>query len=524
MHRIAMRATVLAVACTSSVSAEGSLTPRVSSATALTCGGWADDGTEWPMYGRDRKRTFTNSASALTPANVGSLAPAWTFATGDVVTAQAVVVAGVVYFGSWDGSFYAVDQATGALRWSFEVDCQNAIVPSPARCLTAAEQQLQAQERATSDGGIITSSAAVVDGTVYFGGGRTLYALDAANGALRWKHLICGNPEEPNCEQDVNDGLRIFSSPALHNGLVYVGTDVDGQNGYRGGFYAIDALTGALRWHFEVDPVLDAQGQPILGPNRLPAAGNNRGCGNVWSSASIDDEEGQVIFGTADCNAQPILPYHDAVLALDADTGRLRWAFTPEANDGLACDFDFGATANLAREPYAAIGGKDGTFYLVDKRTGVAASSTNVVFGGSAGGFYGGAAFLDGRFFSATGFGDFSACNPSNPADLVVPQEPSMDAFDALTGAVAWQAEQAQSVAATVAGNGVVFVSHNDILAGTSALMAFDAATGAQVLDLSLSASEGPPTPVGRMLLEPTGNVATGAGGGVTAYALPSAP
>jgi glucose dehydrogenase len=474
---------------------------------------------DWPMYGHDLARSFANPTSGLTAGNVKDLVPAWTFATGDVVTAQAIVSHGVVYFGSWDGYFYAVDQLTGALRWKFAVDCQNAIVPSPARCVPPDQQP----PRAGSDGGIVTSSAAVFGDTVYFGGGRTLYALAVNDGTLRWKHVICGNPDDPSCASDANDGLRIFSSPAVFDGLVYVGTSADGQSGYRGGFYAFDAGTGAQRWHFELDPILDAQGHPILNANGLPSGGYNRGCGNAWSSASIDVARQLVVFGTSDCNNLPLLPYHDAIIALDARTGRLRWAFTPHANDTSACDVDFGATPNLAQEPYAAVGGKDGSFYLVDRANGSASAATNVVFGGSAGGFFGGAAFSGGNYFSATGFGDFSACNPSDPRDLELPQDPSMHAFDGRTDAVLWEQSGAQSVVATVAGDGVAFVTYNNLFAPAppfAALQAYDTASGALVLSIPLAASDGPATPVGGMLLEPTGNLQDGSGGGVIAYVL----
>ncbi len=503
------------VACGSRASARSE--PIVTQRTALEDDGPAD---EWPTFGHDRTRSFASPSSHLTPESVSRLTSAWTFSTGDAVTAQVAVSGGTAYFGSWDGYFYAVNRHTGALRWKFALDCQNAIVPSPARCLTPAQQQQQAQQRATTDGGIVTSTAAVVDGVVYFGGGRTLYALDARTGSLKWKHVICGNPDDPSCLADANDGVRIFSSPAVASGLVFVGTSADGQVGYRGGFHAIDAATGALRWRFEIDPLLDASGNVVLGPEGLPVGGYNRGCGNTFSSATFDEEHELVLFGTSDCNALAPLPYNDAVLALEARSGRLRWALAPHAHDDSACDVDFGATANLSQGHVAAIGGKDGTFYLIDPGTGRALASTNVVFGGSAGGFFGGAAALAGRYYSATGFGDFTACAPGNPRDTFL-QEPSLHAFDGRTDAALWEQQGAQSVAATVAGNGVLFVTHNDILQGTTTLEAFSASIGALVWSTPLSASDGPATVLDRMLLEPTGNVADGTGGGVTAFALP---
>src|SRR5207249_1359382 len=89
--------------------------------------------------------------------------------------------------------------------------------------------------------GLLPSSAAVVDGKVYFAGGKTMYCLKAADGSLVWKKVICGNPEAPSCESDEADPTRIFSSPAVFQGNVYIGHTPDGANGYRGGIGALDA-------------------------------------------------------------------------------------------------------------------------------------------------------------------------------------------------------------------------------------------------------------------------------------------
>jgi hypothetical protein len=59
------------------------------------------------------------------------------------------------------------------------------------------------------------------------------------------------------------------------------------------------------------------------------------------------------------------------------------------------------------------------------------------------------------RSYSATGYGDFFNCDPTNPRDLPF-QEPSIHAFDVRTGHVAWEQQLAQSFAATTAGDRVV--------------------------------------------------------------------
>jgi polyvinyl alcohol dehydrogenase (cytochrome) len=69
----------------------------------------------WPKYGRTLHNTFSRLVSPITARTVAALVPAWTFPTGDAVTASPAVVDGVVYVGAWDGFFYALDAQTGAL-------------------------------------------------------------------------------------------------------------------------------------------------------------------------------------------------------------------------------------------------------------------------------------------------------------------------------------------------------------------------------------------------------------------------
>jgi outer membrane protein assembly factor BamB len=475
---------------------------------------------DWPMYGRNLSHTFSNEESLITPSNLSSLQPAWFFQTGDVVTASPTVVDGVVYVGSWDGYFYALDANSGSLKWKFQVDCQNSVVPVPPQCGTPPPPPR------LTDGGLITSSAAVKANKVYFAGGKTLYSLNAKDGSLRWKLVICGNPEAPDCASDPGDPTRIFSSPAVFGGLVFVGHTVDGANLYRGGFEAIDAATGKLRWRFEVDP-----------------GGGNRGCGNVWSSAAVDEQLGLVFFGTGDCNGVATdLPFHEAVIALESRTGKLRWVFSPHLKDTRPCDFDFGASPNiidLVTGRFLGIGGKDGTYYLLDRLTGEPVWQTNVVFGGIVGGFYGGAAFDGAHIFSATGVGDGNPftltglCDPSNPRDTFL-QEPSVHALNAAPSVpsnqrILWEQSKNQSFGATSLGNGVVFSGFIGIPPGFDgippvgpALNAYDAGKGTLLATFPLPGSvNSAATPVGNMLFVTTGNVIDGSGRGVHAFALP---
>ena len=437
-----------------------------------------------------------------------------------MVSASPAVVGGVVYVGSWDGFFYALDAATGALKWQFQVDCQGSIQPIPPQCPGGPSNP---GDRAETDGGLITSSAAVVDGRVYFGGGKTMYCLDAASGALVWKKVICGNPDAIDCASDAADPTRILSSPAVFKRKVYIGHTPDGANGYRGGIVTLDARTGRQRWRFEVDPQLDANGVPIRVGRTVLA--QNRGCGAVWSSAAIDVRRKLVFFGTGDCDFGAAPPYHEAILALRASSGRLRWAYRPRQGD--SCDFDFGASANvidIGENQWVGVGGKDGTYYVLDRTTrnpgGQLVWQSRVVFGGFSGGFIGSTAFDGQRVYGATAFGELGnpsgVCDPTDPRDTVL-QQPTMHAFDPAMHTVPWEQNGPPGVGASSVASGVVFAG----AVAPGSLRAFDTQTGLLLSTIPTGGSvDSSPALVGAALYFGTGDSESGANGGVHAYRL----
>jgi outer membrane protein assembly factor BamB len=123
----------------------------------------------------------------------------------DVFLSSPMIANGVVYIGSGDQNVYALDAATGALRWSF----------------------------ATGD--VVHATPAFADGMVYIGSwDRNLYALDAATGRERWRYTT-GN------DTVIYNQIGIASSAAIADGLVFVG-------GRDGKFHVVDAKTGAVKW------------------------------------------------------------------------------------------------------------------------------------------------------------------------------------------------------------------------------------------------------------------------------------
>jgi len=474
--------------------------PAASATVPATIGPW-----DWPSYGHDAQHTF-HGRTTLTEATVGTLRQAWFFPTGDAVTATPTVVGDTVFAGSWDDSFYALDLETGKVRWTVRLAPQNAITPYPG----------QQPRDATSDGGLVTSSAwfEPASGTrpalVIFSGGYTLYALRAATGAVFWEHDYPGVPGPPDPDAD---STRIFSSPVVADGRVLFGVDEDGQTASAGYVAAASLDTGEPVWEFQTD--VDAPGsRRVLDDS----------CGSVWSSGTVLPDLGLVVFGTADCKFGGSAPYADSVLALRIADGRLVWKYHPLGH-APACDDDFGASANAGisaggRTTFLGEGSKNGTYYSLDPRTGRLRWSTNVVFGGSSGGFIGTTAY-DGRtVLGATALGDFlptsrgtlPVCDPSDPRD-VAQQNPTDHAFDAGTGAVRWQADNTASFSATTVAGGMMF---SGLALAAKAIQVRDASSGRLLAQVGLPQFNwsGIAT-VGNALVFGVGTTATAASSGI---------
>ncbi len=428
---------------------------------------------DWPTYGHDAQHTF-HGRTTLTESSVGSLRQAWFFPTGDAVTATPTVVDGTVYVGSWDDYFYAVDLATGKLRWKYRLASQDAVTPYPG----------QNPRDVSSDGGLVTSSAWFQPGKgrrpdlVIFGGGYTLYALNAHTGALYWSHDYTGKPWLPP-QPDV-DGARIFSSPVVSGGRVLFAVDVDGQRAERGYIVAASLATGDPDWVYQTD--LSTSGKIL-----------NNGCGDVWSSGSLLPAAGEVVFAEGDCHFQNPPPTSETVYALKVATGRLVWRYRPRRPDDR-CDFDFGATVNVGlssggQATFLGVGAKDGTYYSLDPATGRLRWKRNVVFGGFSGGFIGTTAYDGSTVVGSTAIGDFGrfesngpqVCDPGNPRDTKM-QQPSVHAFDASTGRILWQEDGGASFGPTTLAGGMSFNG----LALVSAVQVRDASSGRLLDTISL--------------------------------------
>ena len=231
----------------------------------------------------------------------------WKFETKGRVSSSPAVVGGVVYVGSYDGSLYAVDAARGTLKWKFDTEGERRFA---APHLHGAEPRNEVMPDVFD---FFLSSPVVVDGLVYFGSGdRHVYALNAADGTLRWKLAT----------RDV-----VHASPAVVDGALYIG-DWDST------LYALDARTGAERWRFQA--------------GRDPDIHNQQG---FQSSPAVAD--GLVFVGCRDAK----------LYAIDAKTGVQRWAHDAKGS------WVIGTPAVRDGHVYASTS-DTGLFMAFDERTG----------------------------------------------------------------------------------------------------------------------------------------------------------
>jgi len=135
------------------------------------------------------------------------------FTTGDGILSHPIIDNDVLFFGSNDQSFYAVDIKTGAERWSIQT------------------------------GAAVKSSAVIKDSILYFSSSNRFYAIDKSSGMEIWKYEIESLvPHDSLDPWDFHHG-----SPIIHEKAVYFGAE-------NGMLYCFDALKGDLQltWSFRV--------------------------------------------------------------------------------------------------------------------------------------------------------------------------------------------------------------------------------------------------------------------------------
>ena len=303
----------------------------------------------WLTYSGGYRSHRYSTLDQITTANVASLRPAWLYQVrgeGQVETSP-IVADGMMYVTEPPTTVTALDPKSGRPVWSYVRP-----MPSDLRLIGFP---------ATNRG------VALLDGLVYAGSlDGALIALDAQTGAVRWEVKVADN----------GTGHSITAAPLAIKDKIIIGVS-GGEAGIRGFVDAYDAKTGRRAWRIYTVP---AKGEP--GSETWAGDSATHGAGATWLTGSYDPELNLLYWGTGnpgpdwngDARAGDNL-YTSSVLALDPDTGKLRWHFqyTPhdlhdwDANQiQVLIDLEIGGRMRKV----LATANRNGFYYLLDRQTG----------------------------------------------------------------------------------------------------------------------------------------------------------
>ena len=328
----------------------------------------------------------------------------WAFGFPGVTSARAqpVVAGGRVFVGSESGDVFALNAKSGCIYWVFH-----------------ARSGIRA---AVSIGPYKTAAGANAYGLYFTDGAANAYGVDANTGKQIWTRHVDEHPL-----------ARGTGSPVYYNGRVYVpiaglGEEAQGSRTtyecctFRGSVTALDAATGAVIWKtYTISEEPKKRGVTKEGTQAWGPSG-----AGIWSAPTIDARRRVLYVSTGNGYSDPPQPTSDAVIAMDLDTGTIKWVVQPgvqevwmmgckaENPDNPRCpakqgpDHDFSASPMLTKtsngRDLLLIQSKSGMAYAFDPdRNGAKVWEYRTSGGSGLGGQWGGA--VDGKlaYFGVNG-------------------------------------------------------------------------------------------------------------------------
>ncbi len=302
----------------------------------------------WISYNGDYSGRRYSALREIDVSNVAQLKAQWVFHSRNSSRLETtpVVVSGVMFVTSANDAF-ALDAVTGRVVWHYA--------------------------RPMSDG-LIDDASSHLNRGVAIWHNRVYMETDNA-------HLVCLDARSGNLIWDLayaewNKNYGATSAPLIVKDKVLVGTS-GGDDGVRGFVAAYDASTGKLAWRFWTIPAPGEHGSESW-PGKLYMHGG----GTTWMPGSYDPELNTIYWGTS--NPAPdfdgsVRPgddlYTDCLLALDPDTGRLKWYFQFTPHDLF--DYDAVETPILVDTLYkgqkrklVVQANRNGFVYVLDRADG----------------------------------------------------------------------------------------------------------------------------------------------------------
>jgi alcohol dehydrogenase (cytochrome c) len=311
----------------------------------------------WISYNGDYSGRRYSGLAEIDPGKIGGLRAAWVFHARNTSRLEVtpVVVNGMMFVTAAN-DVSALDARTGRVVWHHAWPISE---------------------------GLIDDAAQHINRGVGLWHNRVYMETDNA-------HLLCLDARSGNLLWDVayatwNKNYGATSAPLVVKDKVLVGTS-GGDDGVRGFVAAYDALTGKLAWRFWTIP-----GPGEFGSSSWPGKLYLHGGGTTWMPGTYDPQLNTIYWGTS--NPAPdfeggVRPgddlYTDCVLALDPDTGKLKWYFQFTPHDLF--DYDAVETPMLIDAVYRGEARKllvqanrNGYIYLLDRTNGKFLSATPFV-------------------------------------------------------------------------------------------------------------------------------------------------
>lgn len=306
----------------------------------------------WPSYNGDYTGRRYSSLKQITPENISALRAQWVFHSHDSnrLEVTPLVVNRTMFVTSANDAF-ALDARTGLELWHYKRPITEGLIDD-------------ASAHHSRGAAILGSHLYIETDNAH------LLCLDAQSGKLLW--------DVPYAEGNKNYGAT--SAPLVVKDKVLVGTS-GGDDGVRGFVAAFDASTGKETWRFWTIP-----GPGEFGSSSWPGDMYLRGGATTWMPGTYDPDLNTIYWTTG--NPAPDFDgaprpgddlYTDCVLALDPDTGKLKWHFQFTPHD--LYDYDATQTPVLIDTPRKLLvqANRNGFIYVLDRTNGTFLSATPFV-------------------------------------------------------------------------------------------------------------------------------------------------
>src|SRR6266849_4670809 len=308
----------------------------------------ASEPQNWLTYWGDYQGTHYSRLTSITPANVRSLAPKWSFQFGaGSVESVPLVVDGLMFVTGPQNNAAALDARTGRPIWRYTRPLPNVA----AHCTVMANR------------GFAILGDRLFMGTL----DSHLISLDAKTGAVIWDVAV----------EDYQKGFSITHAPLAIDGKIIIGITA-GECALTGFVDAYDAASGKLLWRTRT---IAQKGDPNRStwPNDKAA---DTGGGPTWTTGTYDPETDTLFWTTG--NPSPDYDgsvraganlYTCSVLALDPNTGKMKWYFQFTPHD--THDWDANETPMLVDAPFRGKvrklliqANRNAFYYVLDRQTG----------------------------------------------------------------------------------------------------------------------------------------------------------